>query len=69
MRWVFIVAITLVFSIAGILQAQSVNATLTGRITDPSKSVIADAKVTATNINTRIDYEGTTNDAGIYRVA
>jgi hypothetical protein len=69
MRRVFIVAITLVFSIAGILQAQSVNATLTGRITDPSKSVIADAKVTATNINTRIDYEGTTNDAGIYRVA
>src|SRR6267378_2108564 len=50
------------------LHAQSTNASLTGRITDPSKAVIADARVTVINTSTRVHYEGITNETGSYYV-
>ena len=40
------------------LHAQSTNASLTGRITDPGKAVIADAKVIVINTGTGIRYGG-----------
>jgi hypothetical protein len=59
-------AITLVLSFVGTLQAQSPNASLTGRVTDQSKSVVPDAKVTLLNEVTNARYEGTTNGTGSY---
>jgi carboxypeptidase family protein len=48
--------------------AQSTNASLTGRITDSSKAVVADAKIIVINTSTRIRYESFTNQTGSYYV-
>src|SRR5713101_5180595 len=58
----------LVFSSSG-LRAQSTNASLTGRIADPSKAVIADAKVAAISAATNFRYEATTTTSGEYYLA
>jgi hypothetical protein len=50
------------------VQAQSANASLTGRITDTSKAVVAGAKVIVINTSTRIRYESFTNQTGSYYV-
>jgi hypothetical protein len=47
-----------------ILGAQSTNASLTGRITDPSKALIVDAKVAASSAGTNIRYETRTYGSG-----
>ncbi len=49
-----------------IVPAQTANAAITGRITDPSKAVLADAHVAAINTGTNVRYEGRTNNAGSY---
>ena len=51
------------------VSAQSSNASLTGRITDPSKAVIPAAKVLVINTGTRIHYDTVTNGTGSYYVA
>jgi hypothetical protein len=48
------------------LCAQSTNASLAGRVADPSKARIAGAKVVAINAGTNISNEATTNAAGEY---
>src|SRR5882757_9913827 len=50
------------------LNAQSTNASLTGRITDSSKGVVPNALVVAINTGTRIHYETITNATGSYYV-
>src|SRR5271165_6755115 len=62
------VAVSFLFfsSCSGVLRAQSTNASITGRVTDPSKAVIADAKVAAINADTNVRYEGATNASGDY---
>ena len=50
------------------LHGQSTNASLTGRITDPGKAVIADAKVIVINTGTGVRYAGITNQTGSYYV-
>src|SRR5215470_5043294 len=50
------------------LIGQSSNASLTGRVTDPSKAVIPVAKVAVINTGTRIHYETITNSTGSYYV-
>src|SRR5258708_12334228 len=50
------------------LNAQSTNASLTGRITDSSKGVVPNALVVAFNTGTRIHYETVTNATGSYYV-
>src|SRR5258708_5723877 len=50
------------------LHAQSTNASLTGRITDSSKSVVPNVLVVAINTGTRIHYETVTNATGSYYV-
>ncbi len=50
------------------VHAQSTNASLTGRITDSSKAVVADAKIIVINTSTRIRYESFTNQTGSYYV-
>ena len=48
---------------------QSTNAFLTGRISDPSKAAITDAKVAAINSDRNVRYEATTNTVGEYYLA
>jgi len=55
----------LVFSSSG-LRAQSTNGSLSGRIADPSKAVIADAKISAINTATNFRYDTSTNSSGEY---
>ena len=49
-------------------QAQSTNASLAGRITDPANALIVDAKVAAISAGTNIRYEDTTNGSGEYHL-
>ena len=51
------------------IHAQSTNASLTGRLTDPRKAVIAGATVTVINTGTGIHYQGLTNGTGTYYVS
>src|SRR3989449_5398529 len=64
-----IAALCFVVSCASILCAQSTNASLTGRITDPSTALIVDARVAAINTGTNVRYETTTNSSGEYYLA
>jgi hypothetical protein len=50
----------------GVLRAQSTNASITGRVTDPSKALIVGAKVAAVNAGTNFRYEAVTNGSGEY---
>ena len=51
------------------LQAQSTNASLTGRVTDPSKALIVDAKVTAISDGTNVLFESLTNGSAEYHLS
>ena len=62
-------ALLLVVSLPSPLRAQSTSASLTGRITDPSKALIADAKIAAINAGTSVRYEATSNSSGEYYLA
>jgi hypothetical protein len=49
-----------------VLRAQSTNASVTGRITDPSKGLIVNAKVSAISAGTNVHYATLTNASGEY---
>jgi hypothetical protein len=49
--------------------AQEVTATISGTVTDPSGAAVAGANVIAKSVERGIEYNSTTNDAGIYRIA
>ena len=49
-----------------LLHAQSTNAAVTGRVTDPSKGVIGAARVAAVSTSTNLRYETLTNGSGEY---
>jgi len=51
---------------APVLRGQSTNASLTGRVTDPSKARIVGAKVAAISAHTNVRHETTTNTSGEY---
>lgn len=69
LRSVPALAFLFLVSFPSVLRAQSTNASLAGRITDPSKAVIPDAKVAAIHAGTNIRYETRTNAAGEYCLA
>lgn len=52
-----------------VLLGQSTLASLTGRITDPDRKVIAAATILVINTGTGIQYQGLTNEAGVYYVS
>src|SRR5262245_32327504 len=58
-----------VFSFTGAASAQSTNASLAGRVNDPSRAVIADARVAAISAATNLRYETATNGSGEYHLA
>src|SRR5262245_26783846 len=62
-------ALVLVAALAAVPRAQSTNASLTGRITDPSKALIVEAKVAAISVETNLHYNTTTNSSGQYYLA
>src|SRR6266850_2883274 len=66
MRLVPVLLLMFLSSYPAVLRAQSTNASITGRVTDPSKAVIADAKVAAINAGTNVRNEAATNDSGEY---
>jgi len=61
-------AVLLLFlsSFSPVLRAQSTNASITGRVTDPSKALIVGAKVAAISAGTNFRYETATNGSGEY---
>src|SRR5216684_3195721 len=61
--------VSLLLSSSFVLYAQSTNASLTGRITDPSKALIVGARVTAISVGTDLRYEARSNGAGEYHLA
>lgn len=62
-------AFLLWFCLALGLRGQSPNASLRGRITDPSGAVVADASVVAINTGTNVRYTITTNASGEYHLS
>src|SRR5262249_42265207 len=58
--------ITLIVCSVFPLVAQTDRATLTGVVTDPSRSVVAAAKITLHTTATGIDYSALSNSAGVY---
>jgi len=65
-----VIGLAAMFTLSSViwLHAQSTNASLTGRITDPSKAVIPDARVIVINTGTGNRYGGITNQTGSYYV-
>jgi hypothetical protein len=61
-----ILCLGVVFS--SLLCAQTITGTITGTVTDPSKALVANAKVIATNNATNLTYATTTNEAGVYNL-
>jgi Carboxypeptidase regulatory-like domain len=64
-----VLGVVLGMLLCSMLRAQSADASLTGRITDPNKAVIAGATVTVINNGTGIHYQGLTNETGTYYVS
>src|SRR5258706_15054334 len=69
MRRVSALTFLLLVSFASVHRTQSINASLGGRITDPSKALVVDAKINAISAGTNIRYEITTNGSGEYHLA
>jgi Carboxypeptidase regulatory-like domain len=69
MRGVVACALLFLLAHACVLRAQSTNASLTGRITDPSHALIVAARVSVISLATNAHYETTTNDSGEYYLA
>lgn len=69
-----ILGVCAVLTLAGVLfvgisSAQSINATITGRVTDSADKVLPGTTITVTNLNTRVVSITETNSEGLYRIA
>jgi outer membrane receptor protein involved in Fe transport len=62
-------AFTIALFVVSVLHGQSINASLTGRVRDPSNALIADAKVAVINLETNLRYEAATGSSGEYYLA
>jgi hypothetical protein len=50
------------------LQAQTITASITGTVSDPSGAVIPNVKVTAISVDTNVAHAATTNDSGVFNL-
>src|SRR6266404_6274303 len=66
MKTHFLVISVLLLSAA--LSAQTITASITGTVTDPTGAVVPNAKVTASNVGTNLSYPATTNQSGVYNL-
>ena len=57
----------ILFVISGVGDAQVLYGTLTGNVTDPAGAAVPGVHVEATNQETNVKSEATTDDRGIYR--
>src|SRR5437762_1884076 len=69
MRRAPVLAALVLLSCTSVLHGQSTNASLTGRVSDPQKALIVDAKVAVISAGTNVRAETTTNGAGEYYFA
>jgi hypothetical protein len=69
MRFVLALAFLFLVALPSVLRAQSMDASLTGHVTDPSKAAIADAKVAVISVSTNFRYQSATNAAGEFYLA
>jgi hypothetical protein len=67
LRFAFVCALTLL-ACPWIGSGQTVTATITGQVTDPSGAVVVGAQVVAHNLDTAVDTPAATNSAGIYHI-
>ncbi|HEV2350595.1 MAG TPA: TonB-dependent receptor [Terriglobia bacterium] len=68
MKRVILIVFSLQLIFAAALMAQQDRATILGTVTDSSGAVIPGVSVTATNIETKVQTNGITNDVGLYQV-
>ena len=68
MRQYLVASLAAVLLTASLLSAQVPTATLTGLVKDATGAVVPDVKVTATNTNTNLSREATTDTSGTYRI-
>src|SRR5215470_20052723 len=61
-------AVFILASFSSVVSAQTITGSITGTVTDPSKAVVTDVKVVATNTATNLTYPTTTNEAGVYNL-
>jgi hypothetical protein len=54
--------------IAQFASAQTITASITGTVTDPSGAIVPNVKVTATNTGTNQAYNANTNDSGVFNL-
>jgi hypothetical protein len=66
--WTGLSVVTLFLAMATIGFAQTYTATVTGNVTDQQGAAVANAKVTASNQGTKLDYTATTSDSGVYTI-
>ncbi|MBV9301447.1 MAG: TonB-dependent receptor [Acidobacteriaceae bacterium] len=66
MRTLTVVALAFLFCFAQI-QAQEATGKITGTVTDPSGSVVPDARITVTNVEIGIDHQTTSDRNGTYQ--
>src|SRR5215813_7271598 len=55
-------------SFSSVISAQTITGSITGTVTDPSKAVVANVKVVATNTGTNLTYATNTNEVGVYNL-
>ena len=67
MKKVLVCFVILLCAITGRAQVAN-NTSLVGTVTDPTGGVVTGAKVTGTNVDTKVDYTGTTNAEGFYSI-
>jgi hypothetical protein len=67
-RHIIIVSVVCLTLISGVSYAQNPNATVTGRVTDPTGSVVSSASVVLTSLDTHVPYKTETNQEGLYRL-
>ena len=67
-RRYIIAAVACLALFSGVSYAQNPNATVTGRVTDQTGSMVGGASVVLTSIDTHVPYKTETNREGIYRL-